>query len=257
MLEAKNITQVYYDKNRKENTILSGLDLKVNEGEFVCLIGMSGCGKSTLLRLLSGLELPTSGEVISDGKKLDGPLKSGAFVFQDYALFPWRTVIRNVEFGARINKIYPKDEIRQKAEEYLKLTHLYDYKDAYIHQLSGGMKQRVAIARALIMQPKFLFMDEPFGALDSFTRIELQNLLKDIVRERSLSVVFVTHDIDEAIFLGDRVIIMGKGSGKIEHDIAVRFEGVRDRTNGEFEIFRELIFNKFDLTRKYEIEYSI
>lgn len=257
MLKAENIRQVYFDKRKKEKVILDDLSFEINDGEFVCLIGMSGCGKSTLLRLLSGLEKPTCGTISADGIPLAGPLSSGAFVFQDYALFPWRTVIQNVELGAKINKTYPKSEIRKKAEEFLDLTHLLEYKDAYIHQLSGGMKQRVAIARALIMQPKVLFMDEPFGALDSFTRIELQQLLTEIVRDKKISVVFVTHDIDEAIFLADRVFIMSKGHGKIEHDIKIEFEGVKDRTNGEFDKYREIIMEKFGLTRKFEVEYHI
>lgn len=257
MIEAKGISKIYPDKKMGKNVILSQLDFQVAEGEFVCLIGVSGCGKSTLLRLLSGLEMPTTGEIILDGEQVRRPIRKGAFVFQDYALFPWCTVIQNVEFGAKINQIYPKKELRKKAEEYLELTHLEKYKDAFIHQLSGGMKQRVAIARALLIQPKILFMDEPFGALDSFTRMELQDLLLDIVKERKISVVFVTHDIDEAIYLGDRIAVMNKHSGKIDSEIPIQFEGVKERTGQEFDRYKELIFEKFDLTRKFDIEYHI
>ena len=257
MIQASAIRKVYTDKDGTDTVIFKDLEFQVSDGEFVCLIGMSGCGKSTLLRLLSGLENPSGGIILSDGVTVKGPLQESAFVFQDYALFPWRTVIENVEFGAKINHIYSKKELRQTAEEFLDKTHLLEYKDAYIHQLSGGMKQRVALARAMIMKPKILFMDEPFGALDSFTRIELQNFLKEIVVESDISVVFVTHDIDEAIFLADRIDIMNKNSGKIDDSIPIHFKGMRERTDGEFEKYREIIFEKFNLTRKYEIEYQI
>ncbi len=257
MIQAKAVKKIYCGKNNSKNVILDNLNFEISDGEFVCLIGMSGCGKSTLLRLLSGLESPSDGVILSDGEAVKGPLKDGAFVFQDYALFPWRTVLENVEFGAKINHIYSKQELRKTAEEYLERIHLLEYKDAYIHQLSGGMKQRVAIARALIMKPNILFMDEPFGALDSFTRMELQVFLKEIVEESGVSVVFVTHDIDEAIFLADRIDVMNKNSGKIDHAIPIQFEGIRDRTNGEFEQYRETIFETFHLTRTLDIEYQI
>lgn len=257
MLEARDVSRKYTDKSGKENVILDHLNFKAEDGEFVCLIGMSGCGKSTLLRLLSGLDIPSEGEIFLDGEQVRKPVDKGAFVFQDYALFPWYTVLKNVEFGAKINKIYPKNILREKALEFLELTHLENYKDAYIHQLSGGMKQRVAIARALIMNPEILFMDEPFGALDSFTRMELQDLLREIVTERKISVVFVTHDIEEAVYLGDRVAVMNRHSGKIDSEIKIHFEGSRERNSQEFNIFKEKIYEEFNLTRKFDIEYHI
>lgn len=277
MLEAHNLTKIYSNDYNKKKTkscgskergsgsgendgkhvIFRNLNFEAGDGEFVSLIGMSGCGKSTLLRLLSGLEAPTEGDISFDGRKVDAPVSDGAFVFQDYALFPWRTVLRNVTFGLEISKKLTKQQIREKGMECLKLVHLEEYAEAYIHQLSGGMKQRVAIARALVMEPRILFMDEPFGALDSFTRMELQSLLLDIVRRWKLSVIFVTHDIDEAIILSDRVTIMNRNTGRIDHDIAIHFEGQRNRANGEFNILKRHIMEKFGLTTETDVAYII
>lgn len=192
MICVSDVTKRFLSENGSEKTVLQDVNLQVQKGEFMCLLGPSGCGKSTLLRLIGGLDTPTKGTIEIAGQKLEGPWKKGAFVFQNYGLFPWKTVLGNVEFGMKINQMYPKAECRKRAEKYLNKVGLTGYEKHFIHQLSGGMRQRVAIARALAMEPEILFMDEPFGALDTFTRMSLQDLLLAICRERKMTVLSVT-----------------------------------------------------------------
>ena len=250
MIEVKGVTKSFSYPNGEEKVVLNNLNFTINDNEFMCLLGPSGCGKSTLLRLVSGLDNVTDGKIIIDNKEVKGPPNESAFVFQNYALFPWMKVHENVEFGMKINNMFSKEERKERVKKYLKYVHLEEYENRYVHQLSGGMRQRVAIARSLVMDPKILFMDEPFGALDTFTRIDLQNLLLDIKASRDFSVVFVTHDIDEAIYLGDSIAIMNSNTGLINSVIKIDKEQTRNRTGKVFNDYRDLIYKKFNLSSK-------
>ena len=197
--------------------ILSDLNLAVEEGEFLCILGPSGCGKTTLIRCSAGLE-DYEGSIMVDDNPVTRPGPDRMMVFQDYnQLFPWKTVLKNVQYPMSINGIRDKNELRDRAMEKLKMVNLQDYADYYPHQLSGGMKQRVAIARGLVMNPKILLMDEPFAALDAMTRNRLQVELRNIKEKENLTVIFITHNIQESIVLGDRIIMMDKG-GRIKLD---------------------------------------
>lgn len=256
MLEAKHISK-YYNKEGDRQQVLSDLSLEIGAREFVCLLGPSGCGKSTLLRIMAGLDSPEEGGVYLDSVRVCEPQPKCAFVFQDYALFPWKTVLENVAYGMEVQHMYDKKKRLAKAQEYLHLMHLDGYENAYIHELSGGMRQRTAIARSLALEPEILFMDEPFGALDNFTRMELQDLLLDIYRQNKLSVVFVTHDISEAIYLGDRVVVMNAHPGSIHEVLQINRGLVADRTSGDFHLYEDKIMQAFQMVRKREIEYFI
>ena len=195
-------------------TALDRTSLDVRDGEFLSLLGPSGCGKSTLLDLLTGLTTPTDGEILIDGHPVDGPGTDRGIVFQQYALLPWRTALGNIEFGLE-NSVRSRRERRETARHYLNLVGLTDFADRHPGELSGGMKQRVAIARSLSYDPDVLLMDEPFAALDAFTRESLQDLLLTIREETQKTIVFVTHSIDEAVYLSDRVAVMSARPGRI------------------------------------------
>jgi NitT/TauT family transport system ATP-binding protein len=201
-------------------TALQDINFKVHKREFVCVIGPSGCGKSTLIRILAGLETQTSGEVLLDGKAVHGPGPDRGMVFQGYTLFPWLTVKKNVMFGleqAGHGKVASADEARQ----WIDLVGLTKFENSYPHQLSGGMKQRVAIARALANQPRILLMDEPFGALDAQTRAKMQAYLMEIWQNIDITVLFITHDLDEAIYLADRILVLKAHPGEVQEIIEV------------------------------------
>ncbi|MEX3984920.1 ABC transporter ATP-binding protein [Paraburkholderia sp. EG287A] len=202
------------------HTVLKRFDLAVREGEFMALLGPSGCGKSTFLNVLAGLTPPTSGDIRVDGDPVSAVRQKLGFVFQGYALFPWRTVRKNVEAGLEIRGM-KRAARRSEAERFLRLVGLLEFADHYPHQLSGGMRQRVAIARALAYGPEILLMDEPFGALDAQTRELLQQELLAIWEQSATTVVFVTHSIDEAIFLSDRIAVLGRGPGRVKEIIDV------------------------------------
>jgi NitT/TauT family transport system ATP-binding protein len=201
-------------------TALEDITLEVRSGEFLALVGPSGCGKSTLLDLLGGLALPTSGRILLDGRPITGPARDRGIVFQQYALFPWRTAAQNVEFGLDIAGLKSRER-RERALHYLDLVGLSAFADRYPHDLSGGMKQRVAIARSLAYDPEVLLMDEPFAALDAQTRETLQGELLRIWRTTGKTIVFITHGIDEAVVLGQRVAIMTSRPGRIKQVIDV------------------------------------
>lgn len=256
MLEVKHVSKSF-SKDGQSQLVLSDFNLAVGAREFVCLLGPSGCGKSTLLRIMAGLDSAESGGVYLDDKLVDEPQPKCAFVFQDYALFPWKTVLENVVYGMDVQGMYDKKTRVEKAKEYLKLMHLEKYENSYIHELSGGMRQRTAIARSLALEPEILFMDEPFGALDNFTRMELQELLLDIYSKNKLSVVFVTHDISEAIYLGDRVVVMNAHPGTVHSILDINKGLVRDRTSEDFHLYEDKIMQAFQLVRKQEVEYYI
>ena len=208
-------------------TALEGIDLDVVEGELAVIVGPSGCGKSTLLNIVAGLEHGTSGEARIDGRPITGPGADRGMVFQSYTLFPWLSVRENVEFGLRIKGV-PKNDRAATARRYLGLVGLADFENALPKELSGGMKQRVAIARVLANQPRMLLMDEPFGALDAQTRLVLQELLLRIRAQERSTVLFITHDIDEAILLADNVYVMSRRPGRLKARIPVDIPRPRD-----------------------------
>ena len=219
ILQVKSLGKVFHS-GTQDVVALKDVNLTVHRREFVCVIGPSGCGKSTLIRMLAGLEQHTSGEVLLDGKPVNGPGRDRGMVFQGYTLFPWLTVKRNVMFGPQMNGM-SSSEAERTASTWLDLIGLAKFADAYPHQLSGGMKQRVAIARALVNEPRILLMDEPFGALDAQTRVKMQTHLLDIWRNIDITVLFITHDLDEAIFLADRILVLKANPGEVQELIEV------------------------------------
>ena len=240
-IELNDITFCYEGHNGVR-TVLDHVSLAVEDGEFVCLVGRSGCGKTTLLRLIAGLQSPASGQILLDGKPITGPGTDRAVVFQNYALFPWMTARKNVEFGIRqANRTLSRSEIRERALDFLEKVSMSDAADQFPCELSGGMRQRVAIARALAMDTDILLLDEPFGALDARIRKELQLLLEQLWQsgERRKTVIFVTHDIAEAALLADRVIYMTPG--RIAADIPVSLPHPRDAiSDGEAKAMSDL-----------------
>jgi NitT/TauT family transport system ATP-binding protein len=248
-LQVVNVSKGF-KTNYGKITALDNINLTIHEGEFVCIVGSSGCGKSTLLNLIAGLDKPTRGEIWSNGNRVTGPGSDRVVVFQEGALFPWLTVMQNVEFGLKILNVAPKMR-RTLALDYLKLVGLDErFHDSFIHQLSGGMKQRVAIARALAMEPAVLLMDEPFAALDVYTRETLQEELQNIWTESHKTIVFVTHNVQEAVLLGDRVIVFAKNPGRIKSEYEI--EVTRPRRIDNPEVFLNTKWITDDL--KEEIE---
>jgi NitT/TauT family transport system ATP-binding protein len=219
ILEVRGLGKTFATRS-SQVTALRGVNFEVRRREFVCVIGPSGCGKSTLIRMLAGLETHSSGEVLLDGKPVSGPGRDRGMVFQGYTLFPWLTVKKNVMFGPLIND-QGDSEADRDARQWLDLVGLEKFADAYPYQLSGGMKQRVAIARALVNQPRILLMDEPFGALDAQTRTKMQMHLLDIWRNIDITILFITHDLDEAIFLADRILVLKAHPGEVQEIIEV------------------------------------
>jgi NitT/TauT family transport system ATP-binding protein len=233
------IRKVFSAKER-EIVALDGIDLDITPGEFVCVLGPSGCGKSTLLNAVAGFSSPTSGKVIANGWPVKGPGPDRAMVFQEYALFPWMTVERNVAFGLFIKGV-PKEEISSIVDPLLNMLHLYEFRDRYPKDLSGGMKQRVAIARTLAIDSPILLMDEPFGALDALTRRNLQDELLRIWSEHRRTIMFVTHNIEESIFLADRVMVMTYRPGTIKKIIPITLPRPRDPASPEFNELERMI----------------
>ncbi|MEJ0002925.1 MAG: ABC transporter ATP-binding protein [Pararobbsia sp.] len=219
VLEVKDLGKTF-ESAQGATVALRDINFKTHRREFVCVIGPSGCGKSTLIRILAGLESHTTGEVLLDGRPVDGPGPDRGMVFQGYTLFPWLTVKKNVMFGPEMNG-RGKLEAEREARQWIDLVGLGKFVDAYPHQLSGGMKQRVAIARALANQPRILLMDEPFGALDAQTRGRMQAHLLDIWKNIDITVLFITHDLDEAIFLADRILVLKAHPGEVQELIEV------------------------------------
>ncbi len=218
-LKIDNVYKEYAGRNGK-TVALNGVSLDIKENEFVCVVGPSGCGKSTLLNIIAGLLEPTSGDVYLDGKKIEGTGVERGVVFQGYALFPWRTVLKNVMFGLEIKKV-PKAEAEAIARKYIKAVGLEGFENSYPKELSGGMRQRVAIARAYAVNPEVLLMDEPFGALDAQTRVQLQTELLNTWEQEKKTCFFITHDVDEAIILAQRVVIMSARPGRIKRIVDI------------------------------------
>jgi NitT/TauT family transport system ATP-binding protein len=219
VLEVKKLTKTF-DSPGGPVTALKDIDFRVHQREFVCVIGPSGCGKSTLIRILAGLESQCSGEMLLDGRTVRGPGPDRGMVFQGYTLFPWRTVKKNVMFGLEMAG-RSRARAEEEARQWIDLVGLAKFENAYPHQLSGGMKQRVAIARALANQPRILLMDEPFGALDAQTRARMQAYLMEIWQNVDITVLFITHDLDEAIYLADRILVLKAHPGEVQEVIEV------------------------------------
>lgn len=217
----------------KDLAVVKNINLSVRDGEFLTLVGPSGCGKTTILRMMAGLDFPSEGEITENGEPVTGPNTDRGFVFQQYSLFPWRTVLDNVAFGPEVRGV-DTDKRYQNALNYIEMVGLTGFEDSYPHELSGGMKQRVAIARALANDPLDLLMDEPFAALDVMTRHKLQEELVKIWQEEHKTIIFVTHNVDEAVFLADRVVVLNKSPGEIIKTFQIELERVRDRTSPDF-----------------------
>ena len=228
LLEVRHLDKLFRTK-QQETLALSDINFSTYRREFLSIVGPSGCGKSTLIRILAGLEEQTSGDVLLDSKPVCGPGSDRGMVFQSYTLFPWLTVKKNVMFGLEINN-YGTVESERQALQWLQLVGLEKFADAYPHQLSGGMKQRVAIVRALATQPRILLMDEPFGALDAQTRFRMQAHLLEIWRKIDITIVFITHDLDEAIFLSDRILVLSAHPGRVQELIEVPVPRPRNTT---------------------------
>jgi NitT/TauT family transport system ATP-binding protein len=239
MVEVRHVSKLFQLQGQTIHA-LSDATLTIGKGEFVCLIGASGCGKSTLLRLMAGFEQPSSGQVLMAGRPVGGPDPSRGMVFQDYALFPWLSVRDNIGFGPASRGL-PARQVKETVDKFIELVGLARFADAWPHQLSGGMKQRVAIARVLANDAELVLMDEPFGALDAMTRERLQDELLDIWQRTRLTVVFVTHSIEEAIFLADRVVVMTPGPGRIESDNVIELPRPRDVSGPEFNAVRRAL----------------
>jgi len=245
MLSINNMGKVF-DSNKGEVTALEDINLTVDRGELAVIVGPSGCGKSTLLNIVAGLEQATSGEAVLEGEPITGPGADRGMVFQSYTLFPWLTVRKNVEFGLRLKGV-PGAERAQTARKYIDLVGLAEFENALPKELSGGMKQRVAIARVLANKPVMLLMDEPFGALDAQTRLLLQELLLDVWRQESSTILFITHDIDEAILLADNVYIMSRRPGRIKAKVPVGIARPRDHKASLTPEFSEVKSHIMDL----------
>lgn len=243
-------------QNGEKFTAFTDVSLSIEKGEFICLLGPSGCGKSTLLNAIAGFSPITSGSIKIDGKEIKEPSVNNVMIFQNYGLFPWRTVQKNVELGLESKKI-SKDERRKIADKYIELVGLENFKKSHPRQLSGGMQQRVSIARALAVDPEIIFMDEPFGALDAITRMKLQDDILSISKQEKKTIIFVTHDIEEAVFLADRIVIMTPNPGKIKSVVTVPLKGHRERTASDFLQVRDKIFDLFNMKHEEQIEYMI
>jgi len=229
----RNLGMTYILKKRMVNA-LKDLNLEIADGEFLVVVGLSGCGKTTLLNILAGFLEPTEGEILLDGKPISeaGRMNRGV-VFQEYALFPWRTALKNVEFGLEMKGV-PLDQRQETAMKYLDLVHLRDFAQLYPHNLSGGMKQRVAVARAYAYEPEFMLMDEPFGALDAQTRENLQSLTVEVWQKTKKTIFYVTHNLNEAVYLADRIIVLAGQPGRIFKEIRVNIPRPRDPFDPRF-----------------------
>jgi NitT/TauT family transport system ATP-binding protein len=255
-IEVRGASKRFRSAKGEVRTALAAVDLEIGDGEFLCLLGPSGCGKTTLLNLMAGFEAPSSGEVRIDGRRVVGPDPRFVTLFQDYGLFPWRTVLGNIEYGLEARG-EGRAARRARALECLELVGLADFARSHPHELSGGMKQRVALARALAVEPEVLFMDEPFGALDAITRMRMQDELIRLWQGKRRTVVFVTHDIDEALYLADRVAVMSAHPGRVQAELSIPLARPRDRTGYDFERLRDRVLKELELKVELPIEFAI
>ncbi len=253
LIQIRDLAKEFEPQSKNPVEALRNINLDIEEGKFTVLIGPSGCGKSTLLYLLAGFEKPTRGSLLLDGKPVEKPGPDRGFVFQDYALFPWRTVLGNITFGLRSNG-WSKADADAKAREYIAMVKLNGFENAFPHTLSGGMKQRVAIARALAYNPRVLLMDEPFGALDSQTRKHMQQELQRILMQTNKTVVFVTHSVIEAVFLADRIVVLTARPGMVKGIIDVNLPRPREYTDDSYLDIREAVLSLLSEEVEKELE---
>ena len=237
-ISVQGISKVFKGRRKgdPENVVLKDVSFDVQEGEFVSLLGPSGCGKTTTLTIIAGFQKPNSGKIVVNGKEVSKPGPDRSFMFQNYALFPWLKVGENIEYPMKKMKV-PKAQRKQKLKELLEMAQLTDYENYYIHEISGGMKQRVALLRAIACDPQVLLMDEPLGAVDFQMRQLLQMQLESILQQKKTTALMVTHDVDESIYLSDRVIVMSRDHGKILADVKIELPRPRDRTNPQYHAY--------------------
>lgn len=255
-IQFENVTKTFLNPDGEKVHALNGVNLNIEDGDFVCLIGPSGCGKSTMLRILAGLDTATNGAVYIDGEKITRPNFDRGLVFQDPNLFPWLNIYDNVAYGLKARHIFRKN--KKKVQEFIDLVGLTGFEKSYPHQLSGGMCQRVAIARALVGEPNALLLDEPLGALDAFTRMNMQDELLRIRDEKKMTMIMVTHDVDEAVYLANKIVVMSPRPAKIEEVITVDHSYPRDRNNDEFIALRSKILKVLNFAGKEkDLEYYI
>ena len=255
-IEIQNAAKAFKHSDGSYFTAFENITLSIERGEFVCLLGASGCGKSSLLNALAGFSPVTSGCITIDGREVKAPSTKYVTIFQNYGLFPWRSVLKNVELGLEQKKL-SRAERRKRAEKYVEMVGLTDFRKEHPRRLSGGMQQRVSIARALAVDPEILFMDEPFGALDAITRMKLQDDVLKLAKTEKKTVVFVTHDIAEAVYLADRIVVLTPNPGRLKCVVDVPLKGHRDRTSGDFLYVQNKIFEIFNMKPSENIEYVI
>lgn len=230
--------------------VLKDIDLTIKQGEFVVIVGHSGCGKSTLLKIMAGLEhQDNDGVILYNGSPITGPSPERGMIFQEHRLMPWMTLEKNVSLGLIHESKVRKKEI---ADKYLKMVHLYEFRNAYPSQISGGMSQRAAIARALTNKPQMLLLDEPFGALDAMTKIDMQNEIVAIRNQENTTMIMVTHDIEEAVFLANRIIVFSNRPGHILDDIEIQLPSHRDRTSADFAWYKKKVYDYFFIEEDLE-----
>jgi NitT/TauT family transport system ATP-binding protein len=255
IIQLRGVSKTFKSKGQAL-TVFDNFSCTIETRSFLSIVGPSGCGKSTLLKLISGLETPSGGEILFNGRAVDGPPKGMIYVFQQYtkSILPWRTVIENVEFGLRARRSVSFKEARERCREYIDLVGLKGYEDYYPYQLSGGMQQRVCIARALICEPDVLLMDEPFSAVDAMTRAILQELVMRIWQKLPITILFVTHDVDEAVFLSSRIISLGRAGVGISEDVPISLPLPRDqiatRADPKFTELRQQLFASIFIQEK-------
>ncbi len=242
LISIKNLNKTYVT-DESSTVAIEDFSLEIEKGELISIVGPSGCGKTTLLRMIAGLLEPSSGSISINGKECKGPGPDRGMVFQDYALFPWRSVRKNVEFGMEINGMSKEDRTK-RANKLLDVVGLEKFADSRVHELSGGMKQRVAIARALATHPDVILMDEPFGALDAQTRNLMQEELVRVIQKTNQTVIFITHSVDEAVYLSDRIVVLTKRPAVIKEIVDIPWERPRDRASPEFTALRKEILEE-------------
>jgi ABC-type nitrate/sulfonate/bicarbonate transport system ATPase subunit len=246
IITLENISKTFVARGKNNYLkVLDNINLEINENEFICIVGPSGCGKSTLLRIMAGLEKATEGRILYRDNPLSEPIREIGMIFQNYSLMPWLNVEDNIALGLKFKGV-PKSKQQEIVDEYLEIIGLNDFCKSYPHELSGGMQQRVAIARTLANDPDVVLMDEPFGALDAYTRIQLQKELLRIWENHKKTIVFVTHSVDEAIYLADRIILMKKQPGSIHSDISVDIPRERERSDIKYAKMNQELLEEFE-----------